>query len=230
MNARSMRRPPGNAGSLAPEHSAPRNGRSPDIEQVGVGPVEARPTRVDLSPEQGERFHALYRNHFDFVFRNLRRMGVPSGATDDALQEVFLVALRRIDDLHEGTSARAWLSAITLRVASTFRRTQRRRRELPALPESELRSPDAGPFELAARGEAGRVLHAFLEQLDDLNRAIFVMSELEHMTAPEMAHALSMNVNTVYSRVHIARAKFADAARELTRGSGVFRRTRQRDA
>src|SRR5690242_4190151 len=41
------------------------------------------------SASQVERFHALYREHFDFVFRNLRRLGVAEAQIDDAVQDAF---------------------------------------------------------------------------------------------------------------------------------------------
>src|SRR5262245_52406099 len=88
------------------------------------GRIEAS---VELTPKQRELFDALYREHFDFVFRNLRRLGVAEAAIDDGLQDVYLVALRRIGEFREGTHAKAWLFAIVLRVAGNHRHSQRRR-------------------------------------------------------------------------------------------------------
>jgi len=45
---------------------------------------------------------------------------------DDALQDVFLVALRPLDKYVEGTHGKAWLFAIALRVARNYRRGQQR--------------------------------------------------------------------------------------------------------
>src|SRR5262245_30718822 len=106
MNARSLRRPLGEAVSPDADGVGPRNDAAPDIDPVRVGADDTKTAQLALSPIQGEQFGALYREHFDFVFRNLRRLGVPSEATDDALQEVFCVVLRRIDDYRPGTSGR----------------------------------------------------------------------------------------------------------------------------
>lgn len=166
---------------------------------------------VELTPTQRELFDALYREHFDFVFRNLRRLGVAEAAIDDGLQDVYLVALRRIGEFREGTHAKAWLFAIVLRVAGNLRRSQRRRgnREgLLPLTEERVEAPALGPFDQTARQQARQILHAFLAQLDDHRRAAFVMAELEQMTAPEIAEALAANVNTVYSWVRAARGEF----------------------
>jgi len=163
---------------------------------------------IELTPTQRELFNALYREHFDFVFRNLRRLGVAESTIDDALQDVYLVALRRIPEFREGTHAKAWLFAILLRVAGNHRRSQRRRGQPVALTEERLETDLAGPFDQAAEQQARRILHAFLERLDDNRRATFVMAELEQMTAPEIGEALSANVNTVYSWLRAARQEF----------------------
>ena len=175
---------------------------------------------IDVTPQQRERFDALYRDHFDFVFRNLRRMGVPSASTDDALQDVYLAALRHIGDFHEGTHAKAWLFAIAMRVASNHRRSQRRRGVPVTLAEDRLQASQPGPFELAAREEARKVLHEFLGSLEENRRAVFVLSELEQLSAPEIAQSLGANLNTVYSWQRLARAEFV---RFLGRGGDVQR-------
>jgi RNA polymerase sigma-70 factor (ECF subfamily) len=185
-------------------------------ETEGAVPREQRsPSAVPLQPlpAQVERFHALYREHFDFVFRNLRRLGVAGAQIDDALQDVFLVVLRHFDKYQDGSYGKAWLFAIALRVARNYRRSERRRdSHLSALsPDGEHASNEHNPFERAAQAQAARMLHAFLERIDEDKRSVFVMTELEQMSAPEIAAALRLNVNTVYARIRAARREFARA-------------------
>jgi RNA polymerase sigma-70 factor (ECF subfamily) len=178
---------------------------------------------VELTTPQRELFNALYREHFDFVFRNLRRIGVAESAIDDALQDVYLVVLRRIAEFREDTHAKAWLFAILLRVAGNHRRSQRRRGDPVALIEERHETEMADPFDQAARGEARDILHAFLERLDDNRRAVFVMAELEQMTAPEIGEALAANVNTVYSWLRAARFEFVRMVDALSEEGGARR-------
>jgi RNA polymerase sigma-70 factor (ECF subfamily) len=177
-----------------------------------------RPTAAQV-----ERFHVLYREHFDFVFRNLRRLGVPSAQLDDAVQDAFLVALRHIDKYEAGSHGKAWLFAIALRVARNYRRTQQRKSSgLVPLQEDGTadRSGEAEPFDQIAKAEAARVLHAFLDSIDEDKRTAFIMMELEQMSAPEIAAALDVNLNTVYARVRAARQAFGRAIEKLgDRGS-----------
>jgi RNA polymerase sigma-70 factor (ECF subfamily) len=62
------------------------------------------------------------------------------------------------------------------------------------------------------REEATHLVDRLLEELDDAKRAVFVLAELEQMTAPEIALALGTPLNTVYSRLRLARQEFAAAA------------------
>lgn len=176
---------------------------------------------LSLTSEEQQRFHALYCEHFNFVFRNLRRLGVQPAATDDALQEVYLVVLRRIGDLQRDTHTKAWLFAIILRVASNQRRSSRRRGTAEPLADESLVSPQPGPFDLTARTEAAQFLHAFLSSLDDNRRAVFIMAELEQMTAPEIAQVLAANLNTVYSWLRTARVSFSKALEQMHAAGGA---------
>lgn len=176
---------------------------------------------LSLSHEEQRRFHALYREHFDFVFRNLRRLGVPAASTDDALQEVYLVVLRRLRALEHDSHVKAWLFAIILRVASNQRRSVRRRGVFEHLGDQALASAQPGPFDLTARAQAAQFLHTFLSSLDESRRATFIMAELEQLTAPEIARVLGANLNTVYSWLRGARIAFSKALANIHAASGA---------
>jgi RNA polymerase sigma-70 factor (ECF subfamily) len=152
-------------------------------------------------------FDELYGQHFDFVWRSLFRLGVPSALVEDAAQDTFVVVHRRLESLQPDASAKAWLFAIALRVAHDYRRSLARK-PVRRFDVESTASPDSGPFERTAAAEANRVLERFLDSLDDAKRAVFVMAEMEEMTAPEISEALGANLNTVYSRLRAARERF----------------------
>jgi RNA polymerase sigma-70 factor (ECF subfamily) len=158
------------------------------------------------------RLSDVYEEHFDFVWRSARRMGVAEAAVDDVVQEVFLVAHRRLADFEGRSSVKTWLFGILLRVVSDHRRTLRRKGGLAPLPDVLPDDSNARcPAELTEKREQVRLLHRLLDGLDDDKRAVFVLAELEQMTAPEIAEALGVNLNTVYSRLRAARRKFEQA-------------------
>lgn len=160
---------------------------------------------IDPDPE----FAHLYRRYHGFVWRILRRLGVPPAALDDAAQEVFVVVHRRRDALQADASVRSWLFGIARRVASDVHRGQhRRQRKHDALPPVS----EAPPLDDAlARSEAAGFVRAFLERLDEGHRMVFVLADVEGMTAPEIAETLELKVNTVYSRLRKARLDFERA-------------------
>jgi RNA polymerase sigma-70 factor (ECF subfamily) len=143
--------------------------------------------------------------HFDAVWRALKRLGVPDGGVDDAAQQVFLVASRRLDEIATG-GERAYLLGVALRVASEARRTVRRRREV-LMEETEEAIPEAGrPLEeLLDEKRARQALGGYLASMPDEMREAFVLFELEEMSAPEVAAALGVPAGTVASRVRRAR-------------------------
>jgi RNA polymerase sigma-70 factor (ECF subfamily) len=169
-------------------------------------------------------FEEVYERHFDFVWRNVRRLGVPAPDVDDAAQEVFLVVHRRLPQFEPRGSLKAWLFGIVARVASAHRRRLRRApsnsgREEPIDPD---RTPSLSPAgeEAMAESEAVAVLHELLDGLEDDKRAVFVLAELEQMTAPEIAEALGVKLNTVYGRLRQARREFDEGAARMRARDG----------
>lgn len=176
-----------------------------------VGPLDVpRASDPDVRP-RALRLEDVYEEHFDFVWRSARRMGVADASVDDVVQEVFLVAHRRLADFEGRSTVRTWLFGILMRVVKDYRRTLRRKGGLAPLPEVLPSDGRESPANRAEQREAVRLLHRLLDSLDDDKRAVFVLAELEQMTAPEIADALSVNLNTVYSRLRAARREFGKA-------------------
>jgi RNA polymerase sigma-70 factor (ECF subfamily) len=156
-------------------------------------------------------FETVYDEHFGFVWRSLRRLGVPDRHLDDAAQDVFIVVHRRLKDFEGRASMRSWLFAIARRVAHDHRRRVGRKERTDELTESVADPRVASPAHDAERAEAVRVLHEILDGMDDDKREAFILAELEQMTVPEIADAIGANVNTVYSRLRAGRQQFEAA-------------------
>jgi len=153
------------------------------------------------------RLRQLFDTQFDFVWRSLRRLGVPELLADDATQEVFLVASRRLADIEIGRE-RSFLFATALRIASTTRRGIARRGDHDDQAVDLLVDQTPGPDELADRQRARAVLDRILETMDLELRAVFVLYELEEMTMAEIAVTLELPPGTVASRLRRAREAF----------------------
>lgn len=153
-----------------------------------------------------DRFDALYRAHAGFVWRAVQRFGVPAAIAEDAVQDVFMVARRRLHELDPSGSARAWLYGIARGTASNVRRGQARAArklavvEAPSAPES--------PELVLERARATELVERFLAELDPHQREIFELVDIEGLRGPEVAELLDENLNVVYSRLRLARRRF----------------------
>ena len=162
-------------------------------------------------PGAVEAFDDIYNRNFDFVWRCLRGLGVPAAALDDAAQDVFLVVHRQLAGFRGQSSPRTWLFGIARNVAANHRR-RARRKQAPLQPLGEEPAHAApGPHEHAEDAEAATFVADFLGGLDRKKRDLFILAVLEEMTMPEVAAALSIPLNTAYTRLRRVRAAFEKA-------------------
>lgn len=163
-------------------------------------------------------FEAVYEECFAMVWRALRRLGVSEDGVSDATQDVFLRVHTHLAGFEGRAQVRTWVYGISVNVAREHRRRRRAQSRVEPLDE-EPAAPCPGPDDTAACREALRLLDELLEALDDDRRAVLVLAEWEEMTAPEIAAALGVNVNTVYTRLRAARADFEAALARRARRS-----------
>jgi RNA polymerase sigma-70 factor (ECF subfamily) len=179
--------------------------------------IAVSPSSNSVGPGGALGADALFRAHAGFVASFLRRIGSASADVDDLVQEVFLIAHRKGGFVVGSVHPKSWLAAIAFRVASTSRRSQRRRREEADFELEDVHSPSAD----AARVLEGRAaLHRVQQALDTLtldDRATFVLYEIEGLSCDEIAAAFEIPVGTTYSRLHNARKRFIEAHARVER-------------
>jgi len=168
---------------------------------VTVPPAAASPEEPD-SASPGE-LAEIYREHHDFMWRSLRRLGVDASDVEDAVHDAFLVVVRRLPEFAGRSTLRTWLFAIAMRVAQSRRRDHQR--EAHHMRQYEASITPRSPADPQRRHEVSVTLHQLLAGLEEDQRAVFIMIELENMTAPEIAAALELKAATVYSRLRLAR-------------------------
>ena len=157
-------------------------------------------------------FAAFYVDHASFVWSCVRRLGVSEDQVEDAVQDTFITAFRRLDSYLGQASERAWLYGIARRIASRYRRSMvRRSRKHIAYAQFRTQGRPGqlrGTHDLGERIASRAVIESGLQCLDDDKRAVFLLSELHGMSAPEVADALDVPVTTVESRLKSARKRF----------------------
>ena len=167
-----------------------------------AGPDAGPPTESDLTPRR------LYDSHFPFVWRNLRRLGVPDSILEDAAQDVFLVVHRRLPDF-DGQNVAGWLYQIARHRVRDFRRLLWVRHLLiGGVPLSDsLSKGDASPADSLETNEKRVLLERLLGKLNESERAAVVLFEIDGYSGEEIAEIQGVPVNTVWARIHKARKK-----------------------
>ncbi|HKP56352.1 MAG TPA: sigma-70 family RNA polymerase sigma factor [Polyangiales bacterium] len=168
------------------------------------------------APASTEALVAIARAYDEYapvIFRVLRRFGVADSALDDAVQDVFLVACRRYAEFEGRSSTRTWLYGIARRVARDHRLRGRRGERETA--DTDALHAGRDPASITEAAEAARLLDRALEGMSEGVRDAYVLVELEELSAPEIAALLDVPLNTVYSRVRLARQHVQSFVREL---------------
>jgi RNA polymerase sigma-70 factor (ECF subfamily) len=152
-------------------------------------------------------FEALYESQFVSTWAMLKYLGVPPSQLDDAAQELWVVVHRRYAEFEGRSGIRTWLFAIAVNVERNFRRAERRRGPIVALP-SGLREPYGDPGLDQEAREAWDLVLGFVQTLDETRRTVFVASLLEGLSAAETAEVTGLDQPTVYNRVRALRRSF----------------------
>jgi RNA polymerase sigma-70 factor, ECF subfamily len=190
-----------------------------------VAPVAAARAAPSSRPEAAwPTITSLVELHSDFVWRSLRRLGVPEHLVDDATQQVFLVASTKLNAIRPG-SERSFLFATLSRVAAHARRSLARSREKPQATTQEIPDPSLAPDEIIAARQARALLDKVLAALSPELRTVFVLFELEELSTAEVAEITRLAPGTVASRLRRAREEFQKAAKaERTKALRITRR------
>jgi RNA polymerase sigma-70 factor (ECF subfamily) len=174
----------------------------------------------EATVDRRARLERMINGEYRFIWRLLRRLGVPSDQASDATQQVFLIAAERIDDIREA-SERSFLFGTAVRLSQTSRR--KLAREVPREDPDLDVSPLPGPEELSDQKRAREMLDRVLEEMPMDVRTVFVLFELEGLRSPEIAQVIGVPLGTVASRLRRGRDMFRELVERETRTQGGVR-------
>lgn len=156
-------------------------------------------------------FATLVRRYSGAVFNQAYRMLDDAHEAEDAVQEVFLRAYRRLDSYDTERRFVTWL----LSIGSNFciDRLRRRRGSRLGLDEVALWLPsgEPGPEALALRDERRLAVQRALQRLPDTYRGVTVLRYWHDLSYLEIAEAMGLTEATVKTRLHRARKLLAEA-------------------
>ena len=159
-------------------------------------------------------FRTLFEAEFAYLLRTLRYLGVRSSELEDVAHDVFLHVYRHLHDFDPARPLRPWLFGFAYRIARDYRALARHRHESAAV-TYEVRDSSPIADQLLIDSQAVTLALQALDALEPDERAVFVAHELDELPVPDVAEALTIPLNTAYSRLRRARAKFDAAARRL---------------
>jgi RNA polymerase sigma factor (sigma-70 family) len=170
-------------------------------------------------------FQQLYDERFEHVERWVRALGARPSDIPDIVQDVFLVAYRRLPHFEEDNVA-GWLYQITRRKVRDYRRLSWIKhifttKTLSTFKHSLMLGPD--PLKQLESHERTELLERILNTLPDEQRAAFVLFELEGLSGAAIAQLQQVPVNTVWGRIYKARQKL-QAQLDTFEGSGKPKR------
>jgi RNA polymerase sigma-70 factor (ECF subfamily) len=171
--------------------------------QVKVLPVDVVPVRAS-----SQTIEQLVSLHYRFVWRVLRGFGLSPSDAEDAAQQVFMIATRKLGSI-DPNRARSFVYGTAMHVAKNARRGQRRRREVPEDDDVDRVAPsNRDPENQTELSQARALLTELLAQLPERSRRVLVLAELEQLEVPEIADLETIPVGTAASRLRVARQQF----------------------
>jgi RNA polymerase sigma-70 factor (ECF subfamily) len=191
---------------------------------VTATPSDPEPTM------QKDPFRIAYDQHVDFVWRLLRYFRIPDGERQDAAQEVFVVLADNLEKLDPG-GIRPYLYGIAKHVAWKRRRWSARlasylTRFGAALSDAGLDEGRSDPEQESASNAERQRFMRLLDKLDEHQRTAFILRNVELMTLEEIAAHTATNLNTVSSRLRLARKELRKSlGREQVKDSWRYRWT-----
>ena len=156
-----------------------------------------------LSPSA---FRVLFEDQVAFVWRVLKRHGVPERELDDGCQEVFMIVHRKYAEFEGRSSVRTWIYGIAAHVALAMRRRAHAQRE-QLRPEVVFQVAEPGQEQALLQGQTRALLEHALRELAPEQREAFVLHEIEGMTVAEIGSATGVPENTALYRLHRARSE-----------------------
>ncbi len=172
---------------------------------------------VSLARRAGEGDHSalssLFASHGVFVQRVARNLGIRDGELDDVVQDVFIIAFRRIGTFQQGKLS-TWLYRITANVVANRHRARRVRETFLGFWSRAPSAQVAAADEALDRAETRTQIAEILSRMTHKKREVFALYELEGLSGEEIAERVGCSIDTVWTRLHYARRDFEALARK----------------
>lgn len=156
-----------------------------------------------------EAARTLHARYYPAASAFLRKLGTRSEELEDACQEVFLQFFRYLATFRGDAELKTWL----YRICVTEARRARRRRKVSAVLDALLRVErveETVPASTQTDATVLRLVNTALDRMNQGNRLVFVLFEMEGLPGKEVAKIAGCPLPTVWRRLHDARRTFRE--------------------
>src|SRR5713226_139178 len=193
-----------------------------------VGATDDRELVRRAQGEDREAFEELVRRHQHRVFAVAGGILRRREDVEDIAQQVFVKAYFSLKRFDQRAAFSTWLYKITVNECWDLLRKKKVR---PLLYESDLSEEQVQQFSAAEKFESGaqdvsdkleaqQRVENLLQGLDERDRMMLILKEVEGFAIEEIAEILDLNANTVKVRLFRARRRIVNQVRRRRDGSG----------
>lgn len=188
-------------------------------DHFNAGPDEDLELVEQVRAGRFELFHELVRRHEAAIFRGAMAILGNEADAEDAMQETFLRAFRRIGQFRGEARFRTWLIQIAVNVARTKLKETRRERcesldsaELSGTPAvaREIAEQSASPEEEYSWKELRELMKRVLDGMHPTYRSVLYLRDVENLSTGSTAVALGLTPESVRTRLRRARVHLRD--------------------
>lgn len=157
-------------------------------------------------------WRSLYDRYAPLIHRFSAALGVPAEEREDAVQDILIAVFRSLRHFRGEAQLSTWIYRIAARHAIRLGRRRRVRETMRVMMLKERPEPEIDPSE---RSTQLATLDRMLAKLAPKKRTVLVLFEVEGLSAKEISDVVGCPENTVWSRLHHARAEMVKAARRM---------------
>ncbi len=167
----------------------------------------------------GAAFGEIMRRNNRQLFRTARGIMGTDWEAEEVVQDAYVRAFRALGAFREEAALGTWLTRIVINEAQGRLRARRETLPLSELDDKTMGDiilfpvgpPNADPERQAAIGEIRIMLEGAIDALPAPFREVFILRQVEGLSVKETAHALSIEPETVKTRLYRARTRLRRA-------------------
>ena len=185
---------------------------------AAVPPAELADEAIVDRVREGDTalYEILVRRHNQRLYRAIRAILRDDKDVEDVMQQAYVDAYLHLDQFRGTAKFATWLTRIAVNRAIRIGQGERRQLALVSRDADadfaieHTAAPGLDPEHAMYGHELKAVLETLVDDLPDPFRVVFVMREVEGLSTAETAASLSINEDTVKTRLHRAKRLLRD--------------------